>query len=208
MPNASEPPPLPTDLAAAHAMILAERAARLVSEIAVERLKLEVARLRRERFGASSERSARIDQLELDAGGSGGDAGRDGRAGGCRARGASTGQLPPGASPLVGLLPEHLPRERIVHPGPTTCACCGGARLRHLGEDVTETLERIPARWVVIQHVRERFSCRDCETIAQTPAPFHPIPRGRAGPEPPGRGDDGQVRPAPAAASPEPALRP
>ena len=46
-------------------MILAERAARLVSEIAVERLKLEVARLRRERFGASSERSARIDQLEL-----------------------------------------------------------------------------------------------------------------------------------------------
>lgn len=35
---------------------------------------------------------------------------------------------------------------------------------------------------MVIQHVRERFSCRDCETIAQTPAPFHPIPRGRAGP--------------------------
>ena len=65
MPNAPEPPPLPTDLAAAHAMILAERAARLASEIAVERLKLEVARLRRERFGTSSERSARIDQLEL-----------------------------------------------------------------------------------------------------------------------------------------------
>ncbi|MGU3330948.1 transposase, partial [Methylobacterium mesophilicum] len=43
-------------------------------------------------------------------------------------------------------------------------------------------LERIPARWVVIQHVRERVSCSDCETIAQTPAPFHPIPRGRAGP--------------------------
>ncbi|WP_201519775.1 IS66 family transposase zinc-finger binding domain-containing protein, partial [Klebsiella pneumoniae] len=75
-----------------------------------------------------------------------------------------------------------LPRERIVHPGPTTCACCGGARLRHLGEDFTETLERIPARWVVIQHVRERLSCADCETITQTPAPFHPIPRGRAGP--------------------------
>ncbi|SFM01016.1 Transposase [Methylorubrum salsuginis] len=88
---------------------------------------------------------------------------------------------PRGASPPVPL-PEHLPRERLVHPGPTTCACCGGARLRSLGEDVTETLERIPARWIVIQHVPERFSYSDCETIAQASAPFHPIPRGRAGP--------------------------
>ncbi|MCC0808486.1 hypothetical protein FPV16_20095 [Methylobacterium sp. W2] len=46
-------------------MILAERAARLLSEIAVERLKQEVARLRWKRFGTSSERSARIDRLEL-----------------------------------------------------------------------------------------------------------------------------------------------
>ncbi|CAA2158512.1 hypothetical protein MBRA_03782 [Methylobacterium brachiatum] len=57
MQNAPEPPPLPTDLAAAHAMILAERAARLASEIAVERLKLEVARLRRERLSAGVEYS-------------------------------------------------------------------------------------------------------------------------------------------------------
>jgi transposase len=67
---------LPTDLAAAHAMIRAEREARLAAEkagaaarlaldIEIERLKLEIARLRRERFGASSERSARIEQLEL-----------------------------------------------------------------------------------------------------------------------------------------------
>jgi transposase len=55
--------------------------------------------------------------------------------------------------------------------------------LRKLGENVTETLERIPASWRVIQHVRERFSCRACETIAEAPAPFHPISRGRAGPE-------------------------
>jgi transposase len=80
-----------------------------------------------------------------------------------------------------GPLPDHLPRERIVVPGPTTCSCCGGDRLVKLGEDVTETLERIPARWFVIQHVREKFSCRACETIAQAPAPFHPIARGRAG---------------------------
>jgi transposase len=62
-----------------------------------------------------------------------------------------------------------------------TCACCGGARLSRLGEDVTETLEVIPKSWKVIQHVREKFSCRDCEKISQTPAPFHVIARGWAG---------------------------
>ncbi|HXS29699.1 MAG TPA: IS66 family transposase, partial [Steroidobacteraceae bacterium] len=63
-----------------------------------------------------------------------------------------------------------------------TCLCCGGPRLRKLGEDVTETLEVIPRRWKVIQHVREKFTCRDCEKISQAPAPFHVIPRGWAGP--------------------------
>ena len=69
-----------------------------------------------------------------------------------------------------------------MHIGPDTCSGCGGSRLRKLGEDVTETLEYIPARWKVIQHVREKFTCRDCETISQAPAPNHPISRGRAGP--------------------------
>jgi transposase len=54
--------------------------------------------------------------------------------------------------------------------------------LSKLGEDVTETLEVIPRQWRVIQTVRERFSCRACETITQPPAPFHVIPRGFAGP--------------------------
>jgi transposase len=78
--------------------------------------------------------------------------------------------------------PEHLPRERVIVPGPTACLCCGGARLRKLGEDVTETLEVIPRQWKVIQHVREKFTCRDCEKISQAPAPFHVIARGWAGP--------------------------
>src|SRR5204862_493825 len=78
--------------------------------------------------------------------------------------------------------PEHLPRERVIVPGPIACPCCGGARLSKLGEDVTETLEVIPRQWKVIQHVREKFSCRDCEAITQAPAPFHVIPRGWAGP--------------------------
>ena len=78
-------------------------------------------------------------------------------------------------------LPEHLPRERIVYPAPSACPCCGGA-LHKLGEDVTETLELVPRQWKVIQHVREKFSCRSCEAITQPPAPSHPIARGRAGP--------------------------
>src|SRR5206468_9130933 len=78
--------------------------------------------------------------------------------------------------------PEHLPRVRVVEPGPATCQCCGSARLRKLGEDITETLEVIPRQWKVIQHVREKFTCRDCEKISQAPAPFHVIARGWAGP--------------------------
>ncbi len=54
---------------------------------------------------------------------------------------------------------------------------------REIGEDVTETLELIPRQWKVIQHVREKFSCRACEAITQPPAPSHPIARGRAGPK-------------------------
>jgi transposase len=78
--------------------------------------------------------------------------------------------------------PKHLPRERVIEPGPTVCLCCGSPRLRKLGEDITETLEVIPRQWKVIQHIREKFTCRDCEKISQAPAPFHVIARGWAGP--------------------------
>jgi transposase len=78
--------------------------------------------------------------------------------------------------------PEHLPRERIVIVAPSNCPCCGSARLAKLGEDVTETLEVVPAPWKVIQTVREKFTCRECEEITRPPAPFHVTPRGFAGP--------------------------
>jgi transposase len=78
--------------------------------------------------------------------------------------------------------PEHLPRERVIVPGPTACLCCGSGRLRKLGETVTETLESIPRQWKVIQHLREKFTCRDCEKISQAAAPFHVTARGWAGP--------------------------
>src|SRR5207302_464268 len=78
--------------------------------------------------------------------------------------------------------PAHLPRERVIVPGPTACACCGSKRLAKLGEDVTESLEVVPRQWKVVQIVREKFTCRDCERISQAPAPFHVLPRGFAGP--------------------------
>jgi len=78
--------------------------------------------------------------------------------------------------------PDHLPRERVVIPALASCPCCGSDRLSKLGEDITETLEVVPRQWKVIQTVREKFSCRACETIAQPPAPFHVTPRGFAGP--------------------------
>ena len=85
------------------------------------------------------------------------------------------------AKPVRAPLPAHLPRERVVLPARLRCPCCGG-KLAKLGEDITETLEVIPRSYKVIQTVREKFSCRACETITQPPAPFHPIARGRAGP--------------------------
>lgn len=164
-------------------MILAERAARLAAEcdrrvldIEIERLKLEIARLRRERFGQSAERSARIEQLELSL------EDLEETAAVIEAAEGETGEAParPRRKPARRPLPEHLPRVHVIEPAPTACPCCGG-KLHKLGEDVTETLERIPAKWQVIQHVREKFTCRGCETITQPPAPFHPIARGRAG---------------------------
>jgi transposase len=183
----TEPEPLPSDLAAAHAMILAERAARrhaegLVSAAAleIERLKLLLAKARRERFGASSERGSRlIEQLELELAELEETAAEDeakALAGTATVVGAHARRRP-ARRPL----PAHLPRERVVVPPPTTCPCCGGQRLAKVGEVVTETLDVVPRRWFVKQTVREKFTCRDCERISEPPAPFHVVPRGLVG---------------------------
>ena len=78
--------------------------------------------------------------------------------------------------------PTHLPRERVVIAAPSSCPCCGSMKLSKLGEDVTETLEVIPRSWKVIQTVREKFTCRQCEAITQPPAPYHVTPRSFVGP--------------------------
>jgi transposase len=115
-------------------MIRAERAARIAAEaqaaeasavrqgltLEIERLKLEIARLRRERFGPSAERSARLEQLELSL--------EDLEEAAAEAQAAQA----PDADDITEVggftrrkparrpLPEHLPRTRVVYPAPST----------------------------------------------------------------------------------------
>jgi transposase len=188
---------LPDDIGALKAVLIIERekALEVAAELAVARArasrdmaliahqKLRIARLERQLYGQRSERSSRlIDQLalafeELEAG-----ATEDELA--AEAAVAKTTTVAGFARnrPERHTFPEHLPRERVVIDPPTACDCCGGNRLRKLGEDVTRTLESQPRRWKVIETVREKFTCRDCEKITQAPAPFHVVPRGWAGP--------------------------
>nr|WP_186009673.1 IS66 family transposase [Roseibium album] len=177
-------------------MILAERTARREaealadraqavnshSEALIARLKLEIEKLKREIYGHRSERKARLlDQLELQLEELEADAAQDELAAGDSAR-SSTVKAFERKRPSKKPFPEHLTRERVIFATPESCPCCGSSKLAKLGEDFTETLEVIPRQWKVIQTVREKFTCRECEKITQPPAPFHMTPRGFAGP--------------------------
>ena len=170
-------------LLAARAELANVRAQQSDDHALIAHLKLQIKKLNRDRHGPRSERTARLlDQLELTLEELEASATEDELAAEMATakttKVASFTRKRPSRQPF----PDHLPRERVLVPGPVTCACCGGARLSKLGEDITETLEVIPKSWKVIQHVREKFSCRDCEKISQAPAPFHVIARGWAGP--------------------------
>jgi transposase len=187
-----DPAQVPDSIETLRALLDAERAARVASDRRAEKaearvsgldaeianLKLTIAKMRRETFGASSERGAKLlDQLELQL------VELVEKVAQAKAAAEIKAPLPTVVEkPARRPLPAHLPRERVVHAAASACPCCGGS-LRKLGEDITETLELVPAKWKVIQHVREKFSCRKCEAIAQPPAPSHPIARGRAGPQ-------------------------
>ena len=181
--------PVLDDIEALRAALAAEQLARREAEARasgaeamVAHLKLLIAKLRHEQFGASSERGRKLlDQLELQLEEVQAAAAEDEAALGPEMEGMAARKALR-RKPVRGPLPAHLPRERVVIPGPTSCPCCQG-KLSKLGEDVTETLEIVPRHWKVVQTVRERMACRACETITQPPAPFHPIARGRAGPE-------------------------
>jgi transposase len=174
---------IPDDINALRAELAAERAARREAEARasgaeamVAHLKLVIAKLEHHRYGASSERGRKLlEQAELQLEELEADAAEAAIA--TEINEDRAGNVVTRRKPVRGPLPAHLPRERVVIPGPTACPCCGGA-LCKLGETVTETLESIPRRWKVIQTVREKLVCRACETITQPPAPFHPIARG------------------------------
>ncbi|TIP10879.1 MAG: IS66 family transposase, partial [Mesorhizobium sp.] len=178
-------------------MILAERAARIEAEALaaraaavssgtealIGRLKLEIEKLRRELYGSRSERKARLlEQMEMQLEDLEADATEDELAADKAASQTQTVRSFERRRPSRKPFPEHLPRERVVMAAPESCPCCGSTKLSKLGEDVTETLEVIPRQWKVIQTVRAKFSCRQCEAITQPPAPFHVTPRGFAGP--------------------------
>src|ERR1700759_4351293 len=188
---------VPDDIAALKVALAVERAKALetAAELAIVRAKasedcaliaqqkLRIAKLERQIYGQRSERSSRlIDQLALTFEDLEADATEDELAAERAVAKTTTVRGFTRKRAQRETFPEHLPRERVVIDPPTNCECCGGNRLRKLGEDVTQTLESSPRKWKVIETVREKFSCRDCEKISQAPAPFHAVARGWAGP--------------------------
>jgi transposase len=154
------------------------RAELLSRDVLIEKLKIELVRLKRLRFGRSSEQlDAKIAQLELtleelEA--------SETQLAAPIAATAVTALAAERAKPARKPLPVHLPRERIVHQDLCSCPECGG-ELKKLGEDVSEVLEYVPSHFKVIRHVRPKFACDTCQSITQSAAPERPIARGLAG---------------------------
>ena len=162
--------------------LLAEREAQLAAaqqqalhlRVWVEKLELQIARLKRMQFGRSAERLAQIDQLELIV--------EDLQT--TQAQLKPSSALAPAiekSAPIRKPLPAHLPRETVRHEPASSCPECG-SMMDPIGEDVAEMLEYVPAHWKVIRHVRPKLACRCCERIVQMPAPSRPIERGLPGP--------------------------
>jgi transposase len=179
---------IPSDPEALRAFALACQADLKAAELSVqlrtleiEKLKFQIAKLRRMQFGRSSERITRqIEQLELQL-----EELETGEAEDIARAAAEDRPEPmrPRVKPKRKPLPDHLPRQEIVHQpeadGACTCPDCG-AGMAKLGEDVTEVLDYVPGRFQVIRHVRPKYACKACDAITQAPA--MPTPRGRATP--------------------------
>lgn len=174
---------LPDDIDELKRRVLAAEAGLVVKTLEAEKLRLELARLKRMQFGQSSERIEReIEQLELrleEIETSAADA----------VPVVTATSEEPASDPVIASdakprrqLPEHLPRVTQTHE-PASCACprCGSERMRKVGEDVTEVLEYVPGRFQAVRHVRPAYSCAKCEAMAQAPMPAMPIPRAMAG---------------------------
>jgi transposase len=169
------------DLTSLKALILSQHEQLQSRDNEIEHLKLLIAKLRRMQYGRSSEKLDRqIEQLEL----------RLDELQATPAENTAAAHTPAGVAPDANVaakaarkpLPEHLPREvRKYPPKQEACPDCGG-KLKPLGEDVSEILEYVPARFKVIRQVRPKLACACCERIVQAQAPSRPIERGVAGP--------------------------
>jgi transposase len=173
---------LPTDLEELRAFAAALQTELYSKTLHIEKLRAQLATLKRARFGQSSEKlSQQIDLLELIIGDlEETEAEHEARkeavapATPARSTSARAGNRQP--------LPDHLPRDTVTHAAPCACPACGSTRLRKIGDDEREVLEYAPSHFKVVVHVRPKLSCRDCETITQPPMPSLPIERGRPGP--------------------------
>ncbi len=171
---------LPDDIDELKRRLIAAEAGLLAKTLEAEKLKFELARLRRMAFGRSSERIEReIEQLELKLEEIETTAAVAGLPEISEPDPASA--APPEKKPRRKL-PEHLPRREQRHePATSACPRCGCERPRKVGEDVTEVLEYVPGRFEVVQHVRPAYSCAKCEAMTQALMPTMPIPRAMAG---------------------------
>jgi transposase len=152
----------------------------------IEHLKLVIEKYRRMIFGRKSEKlTGQLEQLEFRL-----EELETAQAAEEAAQSTSEATQPSSTQTVTKLrrrparkpLPEDLPREVVTHlPAHNCCPDCAGA-LRQFGEDVSEQLERIPATYKVIRHVRPKFACAGCERVVEAPAPARPIDRGLPGP--------------------------
>ena len=175
---------LPSDPDALRVFAAALQSELYAKTLHIEKLKAQLATLRRARFGQSSEKLDRqIDWLELAIGDiEEAEAANEARQ---EAALAAMGSRSPVRVPHAGNrrpLPDHLPREIVAHAGACVCPACGSGRLRKIGDEEREVLEYVASHFKVVVHVRPKLSCRDCESITQPPMPSLPIERGRPGP--------------------------
>jgi transposase len=193
---------LPANIDALRALILAERAqhdaeratakvelasrdAKLAArQVEIEHLKMVLAKLRRQRYGQSSEKlDAEIHQLELWVDEAEIDLATDeAKADGEPKQQPLQPSKPPRKPALRKPLPDHLPREIVVLEPTIHCRCGDPSCRTKIREDVTEVLEKLPAQLKVIRYVRPIYACRACEMVTQAPAPDLPILKGRPGP--------------------------
>jgi transposase len=169
------------DAASLRALVLSQHEQLISRDTEIEHLKLLIAKLRRMQFGRRSEKVAwQIEQLQLRLDEL--EASRAAQAIPSAVEQVAAAETPHTAKPTRRPLPAHLPRQtRKILPAHTACPDCGG-ELKHLGEDVSEMLEYVPASFMVIRQVREKLACGRCDKIVQAEAPSRPIARGMAGP--------------------------